>query len=75
MKGRHISATAEDKPCRSEHTNKALRTKDNPKGLTGFRCSKVEGHRATEKDPKGGIHAAIGLTGSVHATWQDRRKA
>ena len=47
MKGRHISATAEDKPCRSEHTNKALRTKDNPKGLTG----------------------------SVHATWQDRRKA
>lgn len=73
MKGCHIPADKDDEPCRAVHTSKALRSKADKQGRTGFRCTKILGHRASDKDPKGSIHAAIGSSGEVHAAWQDKR--
>lgn len=67
MKAKHIPAGFAEKPCLRHLTSKTLQTKANPQGRTGFRCTKAEGHRRTDKDPFGHICAAIG-TGTVFAS-------
>ena len=64
MKAKHYPAGFAEKPCLRHLTNKNLQTKANPQGKTGFRCTKVEGHKKGPKDPLGDICASIG-TGTL----------
>lgn len=53
MKRKHVPAGFEDKPCLEYQRINGKKT--------GYRCTKAAGHRKSEKEPFGDIHAAIGV--------------
>ena len=61
MKNKHVPAGFADKPCLDHQKVDGKKT--------GLRCTKIEGHKKSEKDPLGAIHAAIG----VGTTFSDQR--
>ena len=58
MKNKHVPAGFSDKPCLDHQKVDGKKT--------GFRCTKIEGHKKTDKDPFGHVHAAIGV-GTVYS--------